>query len=174
METKFHECAEIYPTGQTGMHISHTGWTCPRESLIHRTCPITLCPVLDQTSLVNNMTIGIWAPPDKSGLHQTCPGTNPNLPIQRVSFRECPEPVWGHPTGLTGMVGRYALIAPMASFLDSYKRHSPTSLWDPSLRWKILELGEEFCVWALEFKSWALWATSSTCEAFVTLGAEAF
>jgi hypothetical protein len=41
------------------LHISHTGWTCPRESLIHRTCPITLCPVLDQTSLVNNMTIGI-------------------------------------------------------------------------------------------------------------------
>jgi hypothetical protein len=48
-------------TGQTGV-------PCPRESSVHRTCLIFLpasgaiyqtCPVLDQTSLTNNMTVGI-------------------------------------------------------------------------------------------------------------------
>jgi hypothetical protein len=50
------------------LHTGQTGWMCPRASLVHWTCPVPLsdsrdvyraCPVLDQTSLVNNMTIGI-------------------------------------------------------------------------------------------------------------------
>jgi hypothetical protein len=47
------------------------------------------------------------------------------------------------------------------------------SLWDLSPLWKILELGGEFCVWALEFKPWALWAASSIRDTFVTLEGEA-
>jgi hypothetical protein len=134
-EIKFQECAEICPTGQTS-------WTYPRVSPVQRTCPVPLpdfryvyrtCPILDQTSLVNNLTVGIWAPADFSGPHRTYSGPNPNLPIQIVSFRECPELVWGHPTDLTSMMDqsdRYGLTAPTASFLDSYKRHStpPPSL----------------------------------------------
>jgi hypothetical protein len=46
-------------------------------------------------------------------------------------------------------------------------------LWDPSLRCKILELGGEICVVRTNPKPWALWAASSTHEAFVTLGGEA-
>jgi hypothetical protein len=50
------------------LHTGQTDWTCPRLSLVHQTCPIPLLdsrdvyrtgPALDQTSLVNNMTIGI-------------------------------------------------------------------------------------------------------------------
>jgi hypothetical protein len=114
-ETKFQECAELCPTGQTD-------WTYPRASPVHHTCPVPLpgsratpvhhtCPVplpgsrdIYQTCPMNNMTVGIWAPPDKFSLHRTCSGRNPNLPIQRVSFRECPKPVWGHRTDLTGLL----------------------------------------------------------------------
>jgi hypothetical protein len=59
---------------------------------------------------------------NKSGHNRTCPGPNPNLPIQRVSYRECPKTSWGHHTGLTGMVDRSnqsSLTAPTASFSDS-------------------------------------------------------
>jgi hypothetical protein len=113
------------------LNTGQTGSTYPRASPVHQTCLIHLlasraiywtCPVLDYTSPVNNMTIKIWDPPDKSAHHQICPSSNPNLPIQRVSFRECLEPSWGHHTGLAGMVDRSdrsSLIAPMASFLDS-------------------------------------------------------
>jgi hypothetical protein len=87
-----------------------------------------ICPVLDQKSPVNNMTVGIWALPDKSGPHRTCPGPKPNLLIQRVSIKKCPESVWGHPTSLTGMVDRSALTAPTTSFPDFYKMHSTPSL----------------------------------------------
>jgi hypothetical protein len=71
------------------LHTGQTSLTCLRASLIHRTCSIPLPNYRDiyRTCLVNNMTIEIWAPPDKSGLHQTCSGSKSNLPIQRVSFR---------------------------------------------------------------------------------------
>jgi hypothetical protein len=49
-----------------------------------------------------------------SGPLRTCPGPNPNLLSERVFFSECPEPVWGHTTGLTSMVDRSTLIAPTA------------------------------------------------------------
>jgi hypothetical protein len=114
----------VLNTGQTGL-------TYPRASPVHRTCPVPLpasravcrtCMVLDETSLANNMTVGIWASPDKSGHNRTCPAPNPNLPIQRVSFREWHDPSWGHPTGLIGMMDRSdrsGLTPPTASFLDS-------------------------------------------------------
>jgi hypothetical protein len=47
------------------------------------------------------------------------------------------------------------------------------SLWDLSLRCKILELGGEIYVVSTNSKPWALWAASSTHEAFVTLGGKA-
>jgi hypothetical protein len=59
------------------------------------------------------------------------PGPNPKLPIQIVSFRECPEPIWGHPTSLTGLVDqsdRSGLTSPTNSSPYSYKRHSTPSL----------------------------------------------
>jgi hypothetical protein len=117
----------IRPVLNTGQ----TDWTYSRASLIHRTCPVPLpasrvvcqtCPVLNYTSPVNNMTVEIWAPSNKSDHNRTCPGSNPNLPIQIVSFRECPEPSLGHHTDLAGMVeqsDRSSLTAPTASFLDS-------------------------------------------------------
>ena len=166
-ETKFQECAEICPTGQTG--------------IAHRS---------DRLDLSQS----------KSGHHRTCPGPNPNLPIQRVSFRECPEPVGGHPTGLTGMMDRSdrsGLTAQRLVFQKHYKRASTPSLvccWflticitfqqplelSPSTLCEIQVLCGGFLVWVesfvcepLEFKPWALWAASSTREAFVTLGGEA-
>jgi hypothetical protein len=116
------------------LHIGQTSWTYPWASsvlLLGSRDVYRTCPVLDQTSPVNNMIVRIWAPSDKSGLHRTCPGPKSNLPIQWVSFRECTEPVWGHLTSLTGMVDRsdrYALTALTTSFLDSYKRNSIPSL----------------------------------------------
>jgi hypothetical protein len=59
---------------------------------------------------------------------RTCPDPNPNLPSKGVFFSECPEPVWGYPTGLTIMVDQSALTAPTVSFPDSYKRHFTPSL----------------------------------------------
>jgi hypothetical protein len=72
------------------LHIGQTSWTYLRVSLVHRTCLVPLpdsrdvyrtCPILDKTSLVNNMTVGIWASPDKSNHHQTCSSPNLNLSI---------------------------------------------------------------------------------------------
>jgi hypothetical protein len=61
-ETKFQECARPI------LHTGQIGWTYPRASSVHRTCPVPLpdsrdiywtCPILDQLSLMNNMTVGI-------------------------------------------------------------------------------------------------------------------
>jgi hypothetical protein len=50
------------------LHTGQTSWTYPRASLVHQTCLVPLldsrdiyrtCPVLDQTSPMNNMTVGI-------------------------------------------------------------------------------------------------------------------
>jgi hypothetical protein len=110
------------------LHTGQTGLTYPRASPVHRTYLIPLpaskavcqtCPVLDSTSPANNMIVGIRASPYKSGHNRTCLAANLNLSIQRVSSRECPEPSWGHPTGLTGMVDRSGLTAPTTSFSDS-------------------------------------------------------
>jgi hypothetical protein len=110
------------------LHICQTGWTYPKASPVHRTCLVPLlgprdiyrtCPILDQTSPVNNMTIGIWTPLDNFSLHRTCPGPNPNLPIQRVPWASMGSPYRSN---------RYALTAPTASFPDYYKRHSTPSL----------------------------------------------
>jgi hypothetical protein len=60
-------------------------------------------------------------------LLRTCPGPNPNLSFERVFISEWSEPIWSHPTSLTGMVDRSALTAPMASFPYSYKRHTTPS-----------------------------------------------
>jgi hypothetical protein len=82
--------------------IKHVRWIIwPLEFELHRTCPALL-----------------W----------TCPGPNPNLSSERVFISELPEPIWSHPTGLTGIVDRFALTAPTASFPNSYKRHSTPSL----------------------------------------------
>jgi hypothetical protein len=50
------------------LHTGQIGWTYPRASSVHWTCPVPLpdsrdiywtCPILDQLSLMNNMTVGI-------------------------------------------------------------------------------------------------------------------
>jgi hypothetical protein len=53
---------------RSALHTGQTSWTYPRVSWVYRACPVPLmnfkdvyrtCPLLDQTSPVNNMTIGI-------------------------------------------------------------------------------------------------------------------
>jgi hypothetical protein len=122
------------------------------------------------------MTIGIWAPPDKSDHNRTCSGPNPNLPIQRIFFKECPEPSWGHHTSLTGMVdqsNRSSLTGPTDSFQILYKRHSTRTLmgcwflnifitfWQPlelspTFLCEIQALGARFLSWVERFVLWAL------------------
>jgi hypothetical protein len=123
------------------LHTGQTGWTYPKAGLVHLTCPVSLpvsrdvfrtCPVLDQTCPVNYMTVGIWSPPNLSDPLRTCPGPNQNSLSKRVCFSECPDPSWGHPIGLNGMVDRSALTTPTASFFQIPIQGTP-----PPLSWVV-------------------------------------
>jgi hypothetical protein len=143
----------------------------------------------------------IW--PLEFELHRTSPAITGHVRVltQICQFRKFPSesalssvgvtiPVW--PIWWTGLTDR--VWQPHQRFLDSLQKvlhpHSRgllvpgrfhnlltaswalpnLSLWDPSLSCNILELGGEICVASTNPKPWA---TSSTREAFVTLGGEA-
>jgi hypothetical protein len=89
------------------------------------------------------------------------------------SITECPEPTRGHPTGLTDMVDRSGLTAPMASFLETYKSDFIPSLmgcWflticitflralelSQTFICEIQVLGARFLSWDERFGLWAL------------------
>jgi hypothetical protein len=110
---KFYDCAEIVSPVIPVLHTGQTSAPCPRASLILQTCLVFLLgskdiywtfSVLDQIRPVNNMTVGIWTPTGLVRWSSNKSGSKTKWPNQRFSFRECPEPVGGHPIGLTGMM----------------------------------------------------------------------
>jgi hypothetical protein len=111
-------------------------------NLSYRLCRLVrpVGPFLDQvwsTGLVRSLTRHFWwiiwslefelhmiCPP----LHRPCPGPKPNLSTQRVSFWNWPAPVWSlQPVWWTGQTGLLWQLQQLV-FLDSYKRHSTSSL----------------------------------------------